>query len=199
MSDDISTIQPTSELDAVNAMLDSIGEQPITSLVDIEAADAGTALRRLTQTSRSVQQIGWHWNTDEDMEISPNTDGELVLPSNTLKAVLSQYHSEQLVQRGLRLYDRKNHTYKFTKPFKATLVLALPFEEMPEAARQYVMLKATETFQQGVLGSAQLDSFAKEAMKEAMANLLAAESEAGRFNILNSSWDVYRVINRARW
>jgi hypothetical protein len=199
MSDDISTLQPTTELEAVNAMLDSIGEQPITSLIDIEAADAGTALRRLTQTSKSVQQIGWHWNTDEDVSIAPNGEGELVLPSNTLKVVRSPYESTPLVQRGLRLYDPKNHTYTFTKPYKATLVVALPFEEMPEAARQYVMLKATEIFQQGALGNVQLDQFAKDAMKEAMANLQAAESEAGGHNILYGSWDVFRVINRASW
>lgn len=197
MSDDFSTLLPTTELDAVNAMLDSIGEQPIDSLEDIEAADAGTALRRLQQVSRSVQLIGWHWNTDEDVVLTPDENGYLVLPSNTIKVIPSQYEYNTLVQRGSKLYDPKLQTFVFTSTYKATLVSLLPFEEMPEAGRQHVMLKAAEVFQQGVLGSPQLNQFAQQAMQESLAELLAAESQSGRHNVLyGGSWDTFRVINR---
>lgn len=197
MSDDFTTLLPTTELDAVNAMLDTIGEQPIATLSDIEAADAGTALRRLQQVSRAVQLKGWNWNTEEDVVVSPNGEGFLVLPSNTLKVIPSDYEYKTLVQRGARLYDPVGRTFTFDAPYRATLVVSLAFEEIPEAGRQYIMLKAAEVFQQGVLGSTTLDQFAKQAMSEALAQLSAAESQSGRHNVLlGGSWDVYRVINR---
>lgn len=197
---DIATLVPTTELDAINAMLDSIGEQPIASLVDIEAPDAGTALRRLHQVSRETQLLGWYWNTDPATPLTPNDDGELTLPANTLKVILDQRHStEEFVQRGTRLYDRKNRTYTFTKVYYADLVMALPFEDLPEAARQYIMLRAAQIFQQGVLGSEKLDAFAKEAMQRAWAALEVAESETGRYNIFRGSWDTARVLNRPSW
>lgn len=192
---DITTLLPTTELEAVNAMLDTIGEAPIDSLIDIEAPDAGTALRRLRVASKAVQLIGWEWNTELDVVITPNGDGHLVLPNNTLKVIAAQCDSTmRLTHRGDKLYDKKNQTYIFTKTAKATLIVALLFEEMPEAARQYVMLTAADKFQDGVLGSPTLDKEAEESRMQALQSLEAAESEAGQYNILTDNYDTARLF-----
>jgi hypothetical protein len=192
---DITTLLPTTELEAVNAMLDSIGEAPIDSLIDIEAPDAGTALRRLRIVSKAVQLIGWEWNTDEDVVITPDSNGFLVLPANTLKVIATSSDSRvKLTQRGNKLYDRTNQTDVFTSSVKATLITALLFEDLPEAARQYIMLTAAEKFQEGAVGSAQLDKFAEQARMAALQSLEAAESEVGRYNILTDNWDSARLF-----
>lgn len=186
---DISTLLPTTELEAVNAMLDSIGEAPIDSLTNIEAPDAGTALRRLRVVSKAVQTIGWEWNT-EGVVLTPDSNGNLVLPANTLKFVpCNDDPSVKLTMRGNRVYDRKNQTYVFTKTVKATIVTALDFEELPEAARQYVMLTAAEKFQEGILGSPTLDKFDRSSAGEALQTLLAAEAEVGAYNVLTDNMD----------
>lgn len=193
---DITTLLPTTELEAVNAMLDAIGEAPIDSLIDIEAPDAGTALRRLRVASKAVQLIGWEWNTDIDVTITPNADGFLILPANTLKVIVANCDStKRLTQRGNRLYDKLNQTYVFTKTAKATLIVSLLFEEMPEAARQYIMLTAAEKFQDGVLGSPSLDKEAEESRSQALQSLEAAESEAGQYNILTDNYDTFRIFS----
>lgn len=182
---DISTVLPTTELEAVNAMLDSIGEAPIDSLVDIEAPDAGTALRNLRVVGKTVQLAGWSWNTDDDVTIAPNEDGQLVLPANTMKVIPSEHrYGSRITHRGNRLYDAAKQTDIFTTPIKVTLVVALPFEEMPEAARQYVMLLAAERFQEGALGSATLDKFAQDARTLAMQSLQASEAETAGYNVI---------------
>lgn len=191
----IADLVPTTELEAVNAMLDSIGEAPIDSLIDIEAPDAGTALRRLHVVSRQVQQIGWDWNTEENVVITPNSDGHLVLPANTLKVIhISQKYGSKLVQRGNRLYDKMKQNDVFAESTKATLILALPFEELPEPARQYIMLSAAEVFQEGVLGSATLDKFAQDARLAARQSLEAAEAETGQYNVLGDNWSTAAIF-----
>jgi hypothetical protein len=187
---DLSTILPTTELEAVNAMLDSIGEAPIDSLIDIEAPDAGTALRRLRVVSKAVQLIGWEWNTDEDMVLTPNAEGELVVPANALKLIPSAGDTRyRPTLRGPRVYDKKSQTYTFATSIKATIVTALNFDELPEAARQYIMLEAAERFQEGVLGSPTLDKFAQEAKVQAMQSLQASESEIGQHNAIYDNGD----------
>uniref|UniRef100_UPI0040473467 hypothetical protein n=1 Tax=Shewanella sp. TaxID=50422 RepID=UPI0040473467 len=53
----------TSKLDAVNTMLSSIGEAPVSSLSSglIEAEIAETILDTI---DREVQSMGWHFNTE---------------------------------------------------------------------------------------------------------------------------------------
>lgn len=184
------------ELDAVNAMLRSIMEAPVDTLEDLSAPDAGAALAALRDASKGVQLIGWVWNTDEDYTLTPDTSGNLVLPANTLKVIPPNDQVLQVVQRGLRMYDRRNHTYTFTAPIKVALITGLEYEEMPEAARQFIMFTACIRFQQGVLGSAQLDKFDQMAMQRALMSIEAAEAETGRYNILTGNWATFRVIQR---
>ena len=184
------------ELDAVNAMLRSIMEAPVDTLISVTAPDAGAALAQLRDTSKAVQLIGWNWNTDEEFTLTPDINGFLVLPANALKVIPPDDQVLQVTQRGLKLYDRLNHTYAFTAPMNVALISGLNFEELPEAARQFIMFTATTRFQEGVLGSAQLDKFDVAAMQRSLLSLEAAEAETGRYNLLNGNWGCFRIIQR---
>jgi hypothetical protein len=61
----------TTELDAVNLMLSTIGEAPINDLSASGLGDVAAAKTRLALTSRSIQTAGWHFNTEIDYELSP--------------------------------------------------------------------------------------------------------------------------------
>lgn len=177
-------------------MLRSIMESPVDTLEDLSAPDAGAALAALRDASKDVQLIGWCWNTDECITLTPDTTGNLVLPGNTLKVIPPDDQVLQIVQRGLRLYDRLNHTYAFTAPIKVALVTGLNYDELPEPARRFIMFSACTRFQQGVLGSAQLDKFDQSAMQRSLMSLEANEAETGRYNILTGNWATFRVIQR---
>lgn len=190
-------LTPTSELEAVNLMLSVIGESPVNSLTDIGVADAATAYKILSYSSREVQLVGWHWNTEENFPISPNSDGFLMLPPNTLKVDTSGLSCHlDLVQRGQRLYDRYNHTYEFTDPVRVEIVLMLDFDELPEAARSYITIRAARQFQERVLGSATLQAFTAQDEFRAFAFLRQAETETGDYNMLSGSWSVARILHR---
>ena len=56
---------PTTELEAVNIMLSTIGEAPVNNL-DSGLVDAETAETILKNVSRDVQSHGWNFNSEPD-------------------------------------------------------------------------------------------------------------------------------------
>ena len=60
--------KPTSmtELEAVNVLLTTIGEQPINSFWN-QTTDVTIARQVLNEVNREVQSQGWHFNTETDV------------------------------------------------------------------------------------------------------------------------------------
>lgn len=192
-------LTPTSELEAINTILSVIGESPISSLSDISSvADAVTAQSILSEVSRQVQTKGWHFNTEKDFELSPDTfSKEIVIPSNAIRVdPMGDDREVDAVQRGNKLYDRVNHTFQFTKSIKCDLVILLPFDQMPQAARHYITIKAARIFQSRTVGSEALYQFTAIDEKDALLDLKRNEGITGDYNILTSNPTVFRSLIR---
>lgn len=197
MADESTYLAPTTELMAVNQMLRSIGETPVDTLSDSIPEDAGAALDFLRSVSRGTQLEGWDFNTDTEFPIDPDVDGYVPLPVNTLKVKSAASRPDiKVVQRGQRLYDRINQTLKFTEAVLVDIVIMLPFEELPEAARQYIFLRAGQMFQQGQVGSVTLDRFAQANVLLARQTLESAEADTGNYNFLTDNWSVFKIVQR---
>ncbi len=153
----------TSRLDAVNTILTAVGEQPVSAL-DGTTADAANAETVLDELTREVQSEGWHFNTENDVPLAPDNSGNINLPTNVAKIDLSINDCSDVdpVQRGTRLYDRKARSYTFTRAIKAQIVYLLPFEEMPEAARRYIAVRAARVFHDRFVGSDTIHRFTQE-------------------------------------
>lgn len=188
---------PTTELEAINSMLNNIGEAPVNTLVNMTSVDAITAQSLLNTVNRSVQAEGWFFNTEKDYPLVPNQDSNLTLPTNTMSVDSTNVsNNHDLVQRGQRAYDRTNHTYTFTDTVKCDLILLLDFEEIPEAARHYITMKAARMLQDRVLGSDSLHGMNREDEYHALTTLRLMESENSDFNILTGNSDVSRILQR---
>lgn len=186
----IESLELTSELDAVNAILGSVGESPIVSLDD-SFVDAEMARDLLRQRLRAVQLKGWTFNTEKDFPLVPDNQGRIFLPANTLKHV---FDNKDLVARGSQVYDRAKHTYTFTDDIIAReLVLLLPFDECPEAMRLFVTVQAGRRFQDRYQGSPDLHRFQSNDEVGAWASLLNYEADVAEWNLLNRSELNYRL------
>lgn len=187
----------TTELDAINTMLSVIGEAPVNSVENTGVVDAVMARQILTETMRMVQARGWHWNSDLGVKLVPTfpAPGDLYVPANTLR-IDPVDTSLDLVQRGTRLWDRRNHTFKFSVPVIVDIVRLLPFDEIPQAARDYIMIRSARIFQDRVVGSETLSGFNDKDETRAYAQLRNAEAETGDYNVLSDSWAVARVLDR---
>lgn len=72
MAKQILNLVATTELEAVNAMLASIGEAPIDTLDGATQADVQTAINILRNTTREVQTEGYRFNTEFGFQIAPS-------------------------------------------------------------------------------------------------------------------------------
>ena len=188
----------TTELDAVNIMLGTIGESPINSLdAATGVVDAVTARSILAEVSVQVQEEGWHFNTDYEFDLTPDTSGFIYVPSNAIEVDTSPYSRDYDVAiRGNKLYDRGNKTYVFTQPLKADLTILLEFNELPQAARHYITIRAARVFQQRVVGSDTLNGFTQQDEARALRAMRRYEARTADYNILTSNYSVMRVIDR---
>ncbi len=194
----MTTNTPTSELEAINTMLSCISSAPISDIESTGDAAVYTARNILNETIRSVQQRGWHCNSEEDYPLARTTAGELVLPQNTLRVSASKDYQDDfdVAHRGTRLYDRKNHTFTFTKDIKVDIVILLPFDELPEAMRKYIVIRAARTFQGRIQGSVETFRFTTEDLEEAWRDLRDAEADTAKLNIYTGSRSMQEMVDR---
>ncbi len=156
-------------------MLASIGSSPVNTLDGALAPDVLTARNTLRRISKAVQGESWEFNTEACYPLQRDADNFIPLPANTIVVRVTYPVTVDAVQRGLRLYDKKNHTYVFDQDVKATIVFALPFEELPEQARQYIFVRASREFQQGQVSSEILTRFEQIDEARARADMIRAE------------------------
>lgn len=181
------------EIEAVNTMLLVIGESPVNSLDDGQVLDAVTARSILSETSQEVQSEGWHFNTEHDYPLARSlASGEVQAPENLCSFDLNRNRHPGLdvVLRGSRLYDRKSRSFSFSETIYGTVVLFLPFEEMPYSARRYINVRAARIFQDRIVGSEVLRGFSATDEARARAALFGSNSDHDDLNILTDTFDM---------
>ena len=193
-------LSPTTELEAINTMLSTIGESPVNAVEDTGNVDVVIARQILQTVSREVQARGWHFNTEINYTVTPDSEGYLVLPNTVLKVdTVYPDSSKDVVVRGSRLYDREKHTYVFTDAVKVDMTILLTFDELPEVARNYVTIRASRIFQERVVGSDTLHAFNSQDEARAMVSLMEYEADTADLNILSGNYSVYRILGDRPW
>lgn len=188
----------TTKLQAVNTMLATIGSSPINSLSGANSADVAMAVQTLDEVSLSVQSKGWHFNTEEDRTLTPDpVTSEIVLASNTILCDVDHPNNRDVdvVVRGQKLYDRLNKTFQFSKELKAKIIYALDWDDLPQSARFYVMIRAARIFQDRAVGSDKHHTFTLRDELMALSQLRRYEGETADYTIFDN-YDVFRVIDR---
>lgn len=190
----------TSKLEAINTMLTSIGEIPVSSITNATTNDVSIAIQILDHVSREVQARGWFFNTDINYSLIPNNNNQIELPANALRVELADgYRRHDFVERNRKLYDRVNNTFSITNNVKVNIVFLLDFSELPEVARHYILVRASRIFQDRMLVSSELHKFHEMDELQSYMSLKEAEGDIGRHNILTGNYDVYRVLDRGNY
>jgi len=185
----------TTQLDAVNSMLSAIGEAPVNSLSSglVEAEIAETILNTV---DREVQSMGWHFNTELSKSYAQNPSGEILLGTDILRADATlEADSPDLVQRGLKMYDRRNHTFNIGASTKLDVVVQLDFDDLPEVCKRYITLRATRIFQDRIVGSNTLHDFQIRDEERALFELKEFDKAADDHNIFDN-YDTFSIIDR---
>jgi hypothetical protein len=187
---------PNTKLEAVNIMLSAIGEAPVNRLSS-GLVEAETAETILNQMNRSVQAEGWHFNREKNVTVAPDLAGNINLAANTIRADAMPEHNLDLdlTQRGLKMYDLRNHTYNIGTSVKLDVTYELDFADLPAVARRYITVKAARVLQDHIVGAGDLHTFGMNDEMDALVQLKDFENETADFNIANN-YDVFRVFDR---
>ena len=179
----------TSELEAVNRVLRMMGEAPVNSL-EGQFGLARQAHDSLKETSRTVQAEGWSFNTDYERTLTRTAGtNEIELSSDISRVKIDpyEYPDNEVVQRGLKLYDRRKNTSVFEEDLTADVTYILSWTDLPEHARQYIMVKAGRQLQDQILGSADLAQINLTMEAEAKALFMEEENNAGDHNMIRGN------------
>jgi len=179
------------KLEAVNMVLDAIGESPVSSLTsglpDAEAAEA-----KLDEVRVEILSRGWHQNIEKDVTLKRDANNEILLSNIYLRVDSTGGDKDvNVVQRysnGKRkLFNITKRQYTFDKDLVVDLIIDIPFDELTVELQNYIAARAARKFQESALGSASLDSFTVRAEAESWAGLQDAEAENEDNNIIKSS------------
>ena len=175
------TYAVSTELDAVNQILSSVGQAPVTTL-DLQNPEVSIVLNTLREVNRQVQAEGWVFNTERNYELTPNTDTNFIeFSSNILQIdTNSQYHKDRydVVKRGNKLWDRLNHTFVFNDPIRADIVWYVDYTDLPAAIQAYVAARAARMAAIKLVGDKELNSLLQE--QEIMTRAAAIEYDCNQ-------------------
>ena len=141
----------STELDAVNSILMSVGETPVNTLT-VQSPEVAIAQKTLRQVCREIQAEGWSYNTENQYPIDLDTNNQCIIPNNVLQLDLNIFeHGKDydVVRRSdngvMKVYDKKNHTFTFENCSKLyfDIIWMLDFEDLPQTFKDYITTRAS--------------------------------------------------------
>jgi len=192
------TAVATTELEAINIMLAAIGEAPINSLSGTLPVDVRVAQNTLTETNKEVQSEGWSFNTEIDVVLTKDNNTNQIALANTTIRVDPNMHDHpdvDAIQIGLKLYDRKKHTYEFSESLTGTVVYYRPFTDIPEPARRYILVKAARVFVDRLVGDQGLRTFTQQDEIQARSVLMETDLANADHNLLRGDPSLTSVFS----
>lgn len=174
----------TTELDAVNAMLEIIGELQVNDLLSGEVGPPMIAQGILHRFNRKIQAEGLNCNTELEYRLTPDVNQIIWLPTNLLDISEVYYHNDCYARAG-KLYNSADRTFKFTDTVVADIVLFLEYEDLPQHAREYIMILAARRFLSNTVGDKELLTQTDDDYAQARREFQRKEIRNKGCNILN--------------
>jgi hypothetical protein len=180
------TYAVSTELDAVNQILSSVGQAPVTTL-DLQNPEVAIVLNTLREVNKQVQAEGWVFNTERHYELTPDSVTKVILyPTNVLQidTNTSQHFDDyNVVRRGGKLYDKQNHTYQFEEPIYADMVWYFDFTDVPPAIQAYITARAARMCATKMIGDQEINKLLAEQELQTRAYALEYECNQGDYTM----------------
>jgi len=145
------TIDIDTELSAVNTILGSIGQSPISTL-DYDNPEVAFIYNLLKESNQDVQFEGWHFNRENHIKQTKGSDNKIVIDSTYIRIDMEDAwdRTRDFARRkdpadGVwKLYDKVNHTFEYPDDdyFYINVVRLLNFEDVPAPFQRLITYKA---------------------------------------------------------
>ena len=178
------TTNATQELPAINQILSSCGQAPVTTL-DTTNPDVAIAYDTLLQVSREVQAEGWTFNKEYHIEFTPDDDDFIPIANNIIQIKLTENSANMdkvAIRRSGKLYDRHNHTYKWTdETVECDVVYEFDWIDLPEPIQNFIVARAAVFTSQRIVGDNAQYQMLQQQEAYARAMALEYETQQGQF------------------
>ncbi len=206
------TVDIDTELSAVNAILGSIGQSPISGL-DFANPEVSFVYNILKECNQDVQSEGWMFNIEYHIkENVSTTDNKIIIGSDVIRIDMEDGHdrTRDFVRRkdtadGIwKLYDRVNHTFEFPDDdyFYVNKVRLLNFEDIPAPFQRYIIYKASGRAAVQLVSNANLQKMLQTYELQARGACMEYECNQGDHTIFgwpdDSSYQSYKPYQTLR-
>ena len=183
----------STELDAVNSILMSVGETPVNTLA-VQSPEVAIAQKTLRQVCREIQAEGWSYNTENEYPINLDTNNQCIIPNNVLQIDLNIFqHGKDydIVRRSdngiMKVYDKKGHTFTFENCTKLyfDIIWMLDFEDLPQVFKDYITTRASRIASNRMVNSQPSAKLLEADEALARASALEYENRQEDHNIFN--------------
>jgi len=199
-----STISLDTELSAVNSILGSIGQSPVTSL-DFTNPEISFIHNLLREVNVDVQNEGWSFNTEYHVTYSPDTNGYFVIPPNVIRFDVhdnQNIKTTDVVKRNGRLYDKYNHTDVFTADLDLDVVTLYEFSDLPSVFQRYITYRAAGRAAAQLVANPQLVQLLGTQESQARAACMEYECDQGDHTFMGwpdgTSYNAYKPHHALR-
>ena len=198
----MATLNTTTELEAVNTMLQTIGESSVTTLSGTLPYEVSVAVTVLKEVAREICMDSYVFNTEEDRVLTANgSTGKIsaIAPEDYVQ-IRNQGSGEDYVIRSGFVYSmlQKTNVFAVNSTITITGVFLLDFLDLPEAAKRYCVIRAARTYADRMVGSKDIRAFSERDELEAKAKLNDYEFGVDRINMLGDSSTVaYSLVRRS--
>ena len=196
------------ELSAVNTILGSIGQAPISSLNDntFTNPEVDFIYKLLRESNLDIQSEGWSFNKESHVLMSIDENGKIPVASNVLDIDFSNEDSDRysdVVIRSGYLYDRVNHTEVFTTDKYCDITYLLEFTSIPQVFRRYITYAASSKAAVQLVSNPQLVQLLATKEAHSRATCMEHECNQGDYSYFGlghetnyRSYKPFQVLNR---
>ena len=206
------TVDIDTELSAVNAILGSIGQSPISGL-DFANPEISFIYNLLKEVNQDVQAEGWTFNIEYHIKEDVGADNKIIIESDVTRIDNTDEwdRTRDFVRRkdttdGIwKLYDRVNHTFEFPDDdyFYVNKVRLLKFEDIPAPFQRYIIYRASGRAAVQLVSNGQLQQMLSAYELQARASCMEYECNQGDHNFMGwpdesayQSYKPYQALRR---
>ena len=202
------TYATSSELDAVNSILMSVGESPVNTLTT-QSPEVAIAQTTLRQVVREVLAEGWVFNTEYEVEFQPDSNDQVILSDSILQIDINRYKhydNYDVIRKNNKLYDRysKKDTFADEAIVYCDVIWMYSYEDIPQAFKDYITTKACRLAVTRMVNDSEATAVLKEDEIVASANAIEYDTKQADYNMFNStrlrnpytSYKPYQVLSR---
>ena len=200
-----STIGTDTELSAVNSILGSIGQAPLTTL-DMTNPEVSYVYNIFRESLIDVQNEGWVFNREENVPLSPDSTTKYIdWPADALRIDVTgnQYdRSMNVVKRASKLYDKVLKKFEFDQTIYVDIVRVYEFEDIPSVFQRYITYRASTRAATQLVSNPQLVQLLSQQEGLARAACMEYECNQGDNNFMgfpdNTNYITYQPYQALR-